>query len=176
MAWLPGFGRAIRPWAYPVAALAILLSQYGIVALTSAALQAPLDADGTFWLVPLRSLARIPDLPPGLAACIFVLNLAAAGLLASLSFGRARQSGQGFVLAALALVPVVQIGAVAVLTVLPTRPEEEPAPPDDGARVAAIIEGLLTGLLLIVFAAIVSTLVFGSYGWGLFVLTPFLVG
>ena len=118
----------------PVAALALLLSQYGIVALVLAALHAPLNADGTFWLVPLRTLARIPDLPPGLAACIFALNLGAAGLLASLSFGRARQSGQGYALAALALVPVVQIAAVAVLASLPIRPRDEPAPSDDGGR------------------------------------------
>ena len=30
--------------------------------------------------------------------------------------------------------------------------------------------------MLIVFAAVVSALIFGAYGWGLFVLTPFMVG
>jgi hypothetical protein len=178
MAWLPGFGRAIRPWAYPLAAFALLLSQYAAVALASAALGSPFGArtGAEFWLVPLRSLARIPDLPLWLSALAFVYSLAVAGLLASLSFGRARQSGQGFALAAFAMVPVLQIIAVAVLASLPVRAWDDPPPPDVGANVSAIIEGLLTGLLLIVFAVILSTLVFGSYGWGLFVLTPFMVG
>jgi hypothetical protein len=176
MAWLPVFGIGVRPWAYPIAALAILLSQHAIVALAAAALGSPLHADIEFWLVPLHSLARIPDLPSGLAASVFGLNLAAAGLLASLSFGRARQSGLGFVLAAFAMVPVAQFVAVAVLAALPVQVGEDQAPPDEGANIASTIEGLLVGLLLIVFAAILSTLVFGSYGWGLFVLTPFLVG
>jgi hypothetical protein len=176
MAWLPGFGRGIRPWTYPIAALAILLSQHAAVALAAMALGWPLQADAEFWLMPWRSLARIPGLSAGSAALAFAVGLAAAGLLASLSFGRARQSGQGFMLAAFAVVPVAQVVAVAVLAALPVEAGDEPAPPDEGANVAAIIEGLLAGLLLILFAVILSTLVFGSYGWGLFVLTPFLVG
>jgi hypothetical protein len=176
MAWLPGFGRGIRPWAYTVAAPAILLSQHAFVALAAFLLGWPLRADAEFWLVPLRSLARIPFLPEWLIPFGFAFSLAAACLLASLSFGRARQSGQGFTLAAFAVVPVAQYLAVAVLAALPLEAQGDALPPDEGASVAAIVEGLLAGLVLIVFAAALSTLVFGSYGWGLFVLTPLLVG
>ena len=39
-----------------------------------------------------------------------------------------------------------------------------------------VIAGALSGILIILFAVTVSALVFHSYGWGLFVLTPFVVG
>lgn len=176
MAWYPGFGRGISPWVYPIAAALLLLSQHLAVALAIAALGWPQPADLEFWLLPLRSLTRIPDLPTWLAALFFLGGLAAAGLLASLSFGRARQSGQGFTLAALVVVPGVQYVAAVVLAGLPISASDELPPQDEYIHVEAVVEGLLAGLAMILFAAIVSTLIFGSYGFGLFVLTPFLVG
>lgn len=45
-----------------------------------------------------------------------------------------------------------------------------------GSNSGQVLVGTLTGVLIIVFAVATSTLAFGSYGWGLFVLTPFVVG
>jgi general stress protein CsbA len=39
-----------------------------------------------------------------------------------------------------------------------------------------VIAGTLAGVLIILFAVLVSAVVFRAYGWGLFVLTPFVVG
>jgi hypothetical protein len=39
-----------------------------------------------------------------------------------------------------------------------------------------VILGTLSGVLIILLAVAVSALIFGAYGWGLFVLTPFAVG
>lgn len=45
-----------------------------------------------------------------------------------------------------------------------------------GSKNGQVLVGTLVGVLIIVFAVAISTLAFGSYGWGLFVLTPFVVG
>lgn len=45
-----------------------------------------------------------------------------------------------------------------------------------GSKSGQVLVGTLTGVLIIVFAVATSTLAFGSYGWGLFVLTPLVVG
>ena len=39
-----------------------------------------------------------------------------------------------------------------------------------------VIVGTIAGVLIILFAVLVSAVVFRAYGWGLFVLTPFVVG
>lgn len=44
------------------------------------------------------------------------------------------------------------------------------------SRVFQVIAGTLSGVLIILFAVTVSALIFRAYGWGLFVLTPFVVG
>jgi hypothetical protein len=40
----------------------------------------------------------------------------------------------------------------------------------------AVIAGTISGILIILLAVSISTLIFRAYGWGLFVLTPFMVG
>jgi hypothetical protein len=42
--------------------------------------------------------------------------------------------------------------------------------------VAAVIQALFAGVATIILAVLVSAVLLGSYGWGLFVLTPFMVG
>lgn len=44
------------------------------------------------------------------------------------------------------------------------------------SRSFEIIAGTMAGVLIIILAVAISTLAFGSYGWGLFVLTPLTVG
>jgi hypothetical protein len=39
-----------------------------------------------------------------------------------------------------------------------------------------VVAGTAAGVLIILFAVVLSVLVFGAYGWGLFVLTPLVVG
>jgi hypothetical protein len=59
-------------------------------------------------------------------------------------------------------------------------PEDEAetlaADEDAGFDSAHVLQGLLSGMALVVVAVLVSALTFGAYGWGLFVMTPLLVG
>lgn len=172
----PSFAGRTAPFTYALAAPALLLSQHGITELAYRAAGVRLVADADFWLLPLRRLALMPGLTALAAALAFIASLGIAGALAMLSFRRARWSGVGYVLAALAIVPGVQIGAIAVLALLPRsspKPDIEPAP---GTDIGHVIQGVLAGVAIIVIAVLVSAVTFGAYGWGLFVMTPLLVG
>lgn len=163
---------------YGVAAIALLLAQHALVAAIYRQSDARLLADASFWLLPLRRLAYLPDLTAAEAALGFTFGLVVAAALAALSFRRASESGGGFVLAALSVVPGVQYLAVAALILLPNSllKAVEEARPDHRANVAHIIQGLLAGMAIIVVAVLISAVAFGAYGWGLFVMTPFLAG
>jgi hypothetical protein len=176
MAWLPRFEGGIGRWVYVAAVPAIFLSQHVVVALEAALLGQELPWNATFFLLPLQSFTHLPDLPIWAAVLAVMVALGATGLLATLAFRRATVSAGGYALAAFALVPVLQLVALAILAVLPPRAEGDSDPPDAPANVAAIIRGVLTGMTLIMLAVTISALLFGAYGWGLFVLTPFVVG
>lgn len=45
-----------------------------------------------------------------------------------------------------------------------------------GTKSFQVLAGALAGILIILLAVLISALVFRAYGWGLFVLTPFVVG
>jgi hypothetical protein len=51
-----------------------------------------------------------------------------------------------------------------------------PRSPRTGINLAHVLQGVLVGMAIIVLAALLSAVTFGSYGWGLFIATPFLVG
>ncbi|MFD1950300.1 SRPBCC family protein [Sphingomonas arantia] len=175
---LPSFAGTMRPTDYSIRAPLLLLVPHLAVFLMLVGSGGSLVPDAGFWLLPLRRFALSPDLPASQAALAFAVSLASAGGLALLSFRRANWSGGGYALAALAIVPAVQIAAVLVLAVLPRFPGRAEAVPErlPGADVAHVIQGVLAGVGLIVAAVLISALTLGSYGWSLFVATPFLVG
>lgn len=171
------FRGPLTPAAYAVAAPSVWLLQHLVVTAVyfGAGRAPPLDSE--FWLLPVRTLAHLPGLPEPALAAGFLFSLAVAGALAALSFRRAAWSGRFFFLAPLVMAPVVQIPAVALLALTPRRSGPRPAVPEAGARRAAsVIQGVLAGFTLVVLGVFASTLVFHVYGWGLFVLTPFMVG
>lgn len=176
MARLPSFMRQTRPLAYAVTAPALVLSQHIAVMLAFHAAGRELPHDAGFWLLPLRRFALMPYLPAWLAALAFAMSLLVAWALAILSFRRARWSGGGYVIAALTIVPGVQVAAIAILALLPRFDRDETTDPVTGIEVAHVIQGVLAGVGIIVLAVLVSAVTFGAYGWGLFVMTPFLVG
>lgn len=176
MRFVPTFASQTRPLRYAVAAPTLVLSQHAAVILAFHAMGRPLTADANFWFLPLRRLTLIPDLPAWAAAVAFTFSLLVAWALAALSFRRARWSGRGYVVAALSVVPGAQLFAIALLALLPRSNRERPADPPAGVEVAHIIQGVLAGVALIVAAVLVSAVTFGAYGWGLFVMTPLLVG
>ena len=166
---------------YLVAAPLLLLSQHLLVFLLYRAAGAGLRTDPSFWLLPLRRLAFLPNLSPGTAALAFAFSLAVAWGLALLSFRRAATSRFGYGFAAFAVVPALQIPAIALLALIPVSwgapaPLPEDEIPESEFDAAHILQGLLAGVAIVVAAVLLSALTFGAYGWGLFVMTPFLVG
>lgn len=176
MRFIPVFASQTRPLRYALAAPALALAQHAAVLLVFRLMGWRLPLDAYFWLLPLRRLALVPDLPALAAALVFALSLLVAWALAALSFGRARWSGRGYVLAALTIVPGAQLFAIALLALLPRFDRDEPASAAAGVEVGHIVQGVLAGVTIIVAAVLVSAVTFGAYGWGLFVMTPLLVG
>lgn len=163
--------------AYAPFAVAAVLSQHAGVAIIylTSGLTPPTGVE--FWLLPLRALARIPDLPPAALAAGFGFSVLSAGVASALSLWRARDAGHGYIAAASVVVPIWQAVAIAVLSVLPPRKaDKQPQGVERAARVADILGGLVAGMGICVFAVAVSALVFKVYGWGLFVLAPMLMG
>lgn len=166
----------LRRMGYLAASITLIASQNIVAwfAKQTYAIERPLDLQ--FWLTPLSSALEIGGLPAIWGAVIFAYSLLVAWVLALLSFNLAQRTNRGFVLAVLSVVPVVQLAAIALNAILPVRDalnEERQATRHASKSVTL---GLLAGIALIVLAVLISAVTFGAYGWGLFVMTPFLVG
>lgn len=134
--------------------------------------------DAMLWLLPFRRLSQIDGLPPAWIAGGLVLMLAVACVIGLLSFRRTAADGGDAGVAAVAILPLMQGLAFLWLLIAPVFADRSRPPPDiwRGASWAAVLQAILAGTGLMVFAVAVSTLIFGTYGFGLFVLTPLLVG
>lgn len=161
---------------YALLAPILILMQHLVVALAAKALGQTPNYDIGFWLLALRRLAFLAGFAPWATALSLVFSLAVAWALAVLSFQRASRARGGYALAALSIVPGVQILSVILLALLPDRPAAPTLEQKTGANVAHILQGVFAGSAIIVLAVLVSAVTFGTYGWGLFVATPFLVG
>lgn len=131
-----------------------------------------------FWLAPVRSLAQLQDASTIVLLASFVGTLVMAWLLTALSFKRSSAAEREGWIAGLAFVPLVQ---VAVFAYLASQPDREPRPnspevEEDNKSPIDSALGLLTGMALTVAAVAVGALVFGSYGYTMFVLSPFFIG
>lgn len=168
------------PARYLAAAVPLALVPY-VVALAIVAVAPPPYAqpatplsDWLFWLTPLRWTAAHAD---GALPFLFALlvSLAASWLVVVLSFRRAAWANRGFFLVLLAPVPTLQPFAILALALMPRRrapAAEREQPP----RRLAAAQGMLAGAFLTVAGVAASTLAFGSYGYGVFLLLPLLVG
>lgn len=166
------FGGTISPLTFAIVAPLVWLAQHLLAAMLIIGRGLPLQADWEFWLLPLRQAALLPG-AVWIASLAFSATLLASWALALLAVRRGNWSGRGQMLAAFACVPGIQLVALLIAALLP-RFEDR-----DGERVrhaADVVVGLLAGIGLIVLAVLISAVVFGAYGWGLFVVTPFTVG
>ena len=166
--------------AYVALATALILSQH-FAAWVAISLHGPASPLGLeFWLTPLRNALGLSRLSALSAMGLFAYSLAVAWALALLSFRRARAANAGYGLAVLSVVPVLQLGAIPVLSLLPARvPSAEESGLEAERRVSRapdVVHGLIAGIAIVVLAVLVSAVTFGAYGWGLFVMTPFTVG
>jgi hypothetical protein len=177
---LPSFSGQIRPLPYALWSLALFLSQHLLVWLILRAHGAGLYPDWWFYAVPLRTLAG-RNLSDAIPIAAFAYSLVVAWVLAALAFRRAANANASEWIATAAVAPLIQIPAILLLCVLPPRAAaastEAPsdAPAADSGRAEAV-QGLIAGVAVTLFAVAVSTLVFGVYGAGVFMVSPFLVG
>jgi uncharacterized membrane protein YhaH (DUF805 family) len=175
------FAGRMRPLSYAVWSCAVFFSQH-LIALAVLALQGrPVGAviqDWYFYVMPLRELARYngtADKTLGLA--LFYLLLA-AWMLAALAFRRAADADVSGWNAVFAVAPIVQIPVILVLSALPSQATDRGVPVANPGTMdsAAAAQGLVAGLILTVLAVAVGALFFGSYGYGMFVVSPFIIG
>ena len=184
MSSLFSFKGKIRPLPYALLSLAIFGSQHLLIAGVLRAFGHPLEPDPWFLFVPLRSLSLRPivifDRSAGLIE-ILVLTycLIAAWALSSLAFRRAADAGMSEWIAAYAFVPLIQIPVILFLCFVPSRRQ---AGADTAEAVASeptwvpAAQGVIAGIGLTLFAVAVGALVFRTYGFGMFVISPFVVG
>jgi hypothetical protein len=128
--------------------------------------------------VPLRALVAQTDLPGPLLLVGFGYLLIVAWALAALAYQRAADADISEWIAAAALAPFIQIPVIAYLTFLPSSSAPAAAPrSDDSSRpLAGFAYGILACIGVTVAAVALSTLLFSTYGFGLFVISPFVVG
>lgn len=176
MPW--SFEGRLRRWPYVLMTAAVFLGQY-VVALPFALLAEPPQLGWHFLLMPLHAVARGSQASNATLVAFLVVGLLVAWALAALAFRRANDADQSGMLAAFALTPLTQIPVFIYLALAPTS--EAPAKPPDYGRFTrpewqSAVRGILIGMALTVAAVALSTLVFGAYGAGLFIVVPFVVG
>lgn len=165
-----------RRFAYVAASLLLIASQNLATWGVRQAFSDDRAFDLEFWLTPLGNAMSIYSLPPIWGAAIFAYCLLVAWLLALMSFRLARRTNRGFILAVLSVVPVLQLGAILLNAALPAREADDETQQSRATSAKNVTMGLIAGIAVIVLAVLISAVTFGAYGWGLFVMTPFIVG
>jgi uncharacterized membrane protein YhaH (DUF805 family) len=168
----------LRPVPYLVCGAAILLCQHLAVIVAFSAAGQGLEIDGWFLIAPLRDIARLGRASNGALIAVLAGFLLVAWTLSALTYRRARDADRLEWMAAVVVVPMLQLPAVLLMALLPTRrPMAAPAEDDDaGSGWVAAIQGGVAGIGLTLVAVALATLVFGAYGFGLFVLSPAIIG
>jgi uncharacterized membrane protein YhaH (DUF805 family) len=163
---------------YALSSLAIVALPYAIVWLVFAVLHEPWPPSWRFWAMPLFALGTLAQVPLFVLPFAFLALLIVYWALAALAFRRATDAAADGWIAALAVAPGFQIPTILYLSLLPPRPQPAvtTATPEGRMEWRSAAQGVLTGMALTLFGVAVSALVFGSYGFGIFVLTPFVIG
>ena len=172
------FRGRIGPLPYALWSAGLFFSQH-LITLGLLRLQGfALTPDAWFAFVPLRTLVVRADLPSPILLAGFAYMLIVAWALAALAYRRAADADISEWIAAAALAPFIQVPAIAFLSFLPsTGSAERPPRSDDGQLpLAGLAYGILACIGVTVAAVALSTLLFSVYGFGLFVISPFIVG
>jgi uncharacterized membrane protein YhaH (DUF805 family) len=168
---------------YALLTAAVFLSQHAVAVGILSLQGRSWDLGPTFVFMPLRTTvlqnSRLTTLE--LLLLVYVLlayALLVAWLLTVLAFRRARDAGHGGLLPTLAFVPFVQLAVFPVLSFMPSVDAATPVPtePVQDSKWGSAAKGVLFGTALAVFLVAVGTLVFGAYGYGIFVAVPFIIG
>jgi uncharacterized membrane protein YhaH (DUF805 family) len=175
------FRGRVRRLPYALGSLAVFFSQHLAILIIFWVQGLPLRPDPIFYLMPFRWLvthSKVSDLTAILALAYLLMVTWA---LIALAFRRAADANAPEWVAAMVIAPIVQIPFVLLLCFVPTlAPGTRPG--DDGLaatseidwRTAAFGVGVGGGLTLATVA--MGALVFGSYGYGMFVVSPIVIG
>lgn len=181
------FTGRMRPFPYALWSAGVFFSQHLIAEYLFSTQVRPFTLAQSWWfyVMPLPSLARQTIHSGAIPTALVVMSALAcmvivSWVLTALAFRRAADADINAWIAAWALAPIVQIPAMLALCFFPSRaarPRPAPGPGDIGAgEWAAAAQGVLVGIGLIVLAVAVGALVFGTYGYGMFVVSPFVIG
>jgi uncharacterized membrane protein YhaH (DUF805 family) len=140
------------------------------------------SANGWIYLVPHRVLATVIGTAELLAILGAAYLLLVAWALAALAFRRATDASIGGWIAVFAVAPFIQIPVILYLCFAPQKASElstvfdDVVPWDAASLWRGALLGVFAGVGLTLVAVAISTLAFRTYGYGLFLLTPFVVG
>jgi uncharacterized membrane protein YhaH (DUF805 family) len=179
--------------AYMVWAIPIFVSQYLFVWLIALVLGIPLKVNEKFYVYPLRSLvahtSQTGDVPPPVhmttpfLLLAFIYFMLMSWTLIALSYRRAVNAGSvGWMVAGI-LAPLIQLVSLAVFCFFPPRRETDRETPISANKRerrqsawSGAAQGLLAGMALTLAAVFTSALIFGSYGYGVFLVSPLVIG
>jgi hypothetical protein len=174
---LLSFSAGVRRLPFSIAIIVLLAAQYGLIVLLFRLSNQPLAFDWRFWLAPLRSVVNLRNGSDVLDLAALALTLIVAWLYGALAFCRASDAGVSPWVSAPAIVPGLQLPAFLVLAVVPSRAAPAmPEVPHLSDSMPAILQGIVAGFAVTLFAVAVGALVFGSYGYGILILSPFVIG
>lgn len=177
MAFPLSFEGKIGRFQYALWSAAAFLSQHLVVLIACRRLGIKPDMDAVFWLVPLRSLATQAQASDTTLLLGFALFLLVAWVLAALAFRRAADTNFSEGIAAAAIAPIVQIPVILALALLPPGSKDATAVTGAPAKsYSAAVLGVLVGIGATLATVMLSALVFGVYGYGLFLASPFVIG
>jgi Polyketide cyclase / dehydrase and lipid transport. len=177
------FKGQIRRLPYAAWSLGLFFSQHLVVLTVFKMLGVSRTLDWWFLVIPLRSLVTFDQdyTSNRVLLLAFAYLLIVAWALAALAFRRAANADISEWIAAAAMAPIIQIPVIAYLCIVPARVAGDgpPVAENDGAQHsswAPAVQGVVAGLAFMLFAVAISTLLFGVYGYGLFVVSPFVIG
>ncbi len=173
------FEGKIRPAPYALWSIAAFFSQHLLILVLLHSRSLP--TSWQFYILPLRSLAALARSSEATLILALAYGLLVAWVLAALAFRRAADAKVSEWIAAAAIVPVVQIPAILFLYASPSRTSVRPPPlPDDfdSGKIQWVpaAQGMIAGAALTLLSVAVGALIFGVYGYGMFVVSPFFIG
>lgn len=175
------FRGKITQRSYALWSCAIFGSQHLLVLVAFKMLGQPLRLDWWFALMPLRSVLALTGVSNFILIVALAYLLMVTWALAALAFRRAADADIAEWIATFVIPPIAQILAIIALCALPSRTASEPAAALTEAAVPGsvwptAIEGMIAGMGLTLACVAIGALFFGTYGYGMFVVSPFVVG
>ena len=185
------FKGSIGRITYALWALPIFFAQYGAGWLAATAQGVSIRDYDVFYAFPLRLLFVNQTGPKfGYASQFFSLPMTLAGLacmllgcwaLVALTYRRTLDHRGEAWIAAAVLTPMLQLPVIFIAFLLPPRgAAAEPVVVQDGQRKMSAwmgaLQGLIVGIALTLAAVATSALIFGTYGYGIFLASPFVIG